>query len=282
MERTASVNLFQAAADNAEPLYQRYLAERAAAAPEEAEGWDRFVAQVESEGRLAVNMQRWVLAHFLMLDGGYRNVYGVAADLEGRTGFPSEQFLCARLGAYFERRIAFDGRLDGSERLLYGALNLGGLGAARFGKFCVVFRSSFAAGLAELAYLWADSLQTYLLPDGSVDEERLCRDACPHSHRHYLAGLKHGAEACRLGETKWPPLVCSEHRLIEAIFAGDPGPGDLEAVRMDRAEYKRYTVSLPDALLGRLSVVETEQILSLYTLVLGLEERAIPLETVAA
>jgi hypothetical protein len=276
------VNLFQAAADNTEPLYQRFLAERAAATPEEAEGWDRFVAQVETAGRLAVNMHRWVLARFLMLDGGYRNVYGVAGDLENRTGFPSEQFLRARLGSYYERRIAFDGRLDGSERLLYGALNVGGLGAARFGIFCVVFRSSFAAGLAELAYLWADSLETYLLPGGAVDEERLCRDACLHSHRHYLAGLKHGAEACRRGEAEWPPLVCSEHSFIEAIFAGDPGPGDVEAVRMERAEYKRYTVALPDALRGRLDEVETEQILSLDTVVLGLEKRAIPLETVAA
>lgn len=153
---------------------------------------DRFVAAVQSEGRLAINMRSMVLLRFLAFEGGYLNVYEWAEDLERRSGQPREELLRLRLRDYYERRMAFDRFLGNGERLRYGALNMGGMGAIYFGAYCLVFRETFAAGLAELAYLWADTLETYLLPGCVVDEEGLQRDACPHSHRHFLAALKHG------------------------------------------------------------------------------------------
>ncbi len=275
------MNLFQIARDNAESFSQRYESMRDAmgvAAPK----LEQFVMTVQSEGRLAVNLRPTVLLRFLTLAGEYHNIYEWADELERKSGQPRDELLRLRLGDYYDRRMAFDRFVGQGERLRYGALNLGGLGAIHFGAYCLVFGELFAARLAELAYLWADSLKTYLLPGCVVDEVGLRRDACPHSHRQLLAALKHGLEAARLAEELWPALVCSRQGFIEAVFVGSPTPGDLQAVRMEQLDYELYSSFLVEAALGRLGgsdrflVEELDNILDL------LEKNAIPLETVAA
>jgi hypothetical protein len=275
------MDLFQVARDNAESFSRRYGSMRDAAGAA-ASKLDRFVAAVQSAGRLAVNMRPTVLLRFLALEGGYRNAYEWADELERRSGRPREELLRLRLKDYYERRMVFDRLLGQGERLRYGALNLGGLGAAHFGAYCLVFGETFAAGLAELAYLWADSLETYLLPDCVVDEAGLQRDACPHSHRQFLAALKHGPEAASLAEELWPALVCSRHGFIEAIFIGNPTPGDLQVVRMEQLDYDLYSGFLVDAALGRLGASDRYLVEELDTLLSLLEKNSIPLETVAA
>jgi hypothetical protein len=237
------VDLFQAASDNAAALERRYRAERSAAAPAEAAVWDHFVGRVERDGRLGLNLRQTILVRFLAVGGGYQNIYEQAEELERRTGEPRDVLLRARLKNYYDLRTAFDGALAHGTRFRYGALNLGGLGAVRFGDYCLVFQASYAAGLAALAYLWADSLKTYILPDGTVDLAGLRRDACPHSHRQFLAGLKHGAEVERTLEADWPTLVCSSAGFIEAVFLGTPVPEDCEAVRMELFDNELYTSS---------------------------------------
>jgi hypothetical protein len=275
------MDLFQIARDNVESFSRRYGSMRDAAGTA-ASKLDRFVAVVQSEGRLAVNMRPTVLLRFLVLEGGYRNTYEWADELERRSGEPREELLRLRLKDYYDRRMAFDRLLGQGERLRYGALNLGGLGVTHFGAYCLVFGDAFAVGLAELAYLWADSLETYLLPDCVVDEAGLRRDACPHSHRQFLAALKHGLAAARLAEELWPALVCSPHGFIEAIFAGNPSPGDLQAVRMEQLDYELYSGFLVDAALGRLGQSDRCLVEEFDTLLSLLEENSIPLETVAA
>src|SRR6185436_12279443 len=244
------MNLFQVARDNAESFSRRYESVRDAM-KETAFQLDRFVEAVWSEGRLAINMRPTVLLRLLAL-GRYQNVYDWADELVGRTGQSREELLRLRLKGYYDRRMAFDCFLEQGERLRYGALNLGGLGAVYFGDYCLVFGEAFAEGLADLSYLWADSLETYLMPDCMVDELGLRRDACPHSHRHFLAALKHGAKAVTLAEHRWPALICSRAGFIEAIFVGSVAPADLQAVRMDQLDYELYFDSLVDAALGRL------------------------------
>jgi hypothetical protein len=275
------MNLFQVARDNAEAFLHRYETVRDAAG-EAVSHLDRFVTMVGNEGRLAVNMRPTVLLRFLALEGGYHNLYEWADDLESRSGQPRETLLRERLKDYYDRRMAFDRFLEDGERFRYGALNLGGLGAIHFGAYCLVFQERFAAGLAELAYLWADSLQRYLLPGCVVDEVGLRRDACLHSHRQFLAALKHGAEAAALAEERWPALVCSRHGFIEAIFLGSPAPRDLQAVRMEQLDYELYSGFLIDAALGRLGGSDRYLVEELDTILSLLEKNSIPLETMAA
>jgi hypothetical protein len=275
------MNLFQLARDNAKTFSQRYEAVRDAMGVA-ASKLDRFVATVQNVGRLAVNMRPTILLRFLALEGGYHNAYEWAEELERRSGQPREELLRLRLRDYYERRMAFDRFVGEGQRLRYGALSLGGLGATNFGDYCLVFREAFAAELAELAYLRADSLETYLLPGCVVDEAGLQRDVCPHSHRHFLAALKHGAEATVLTEDRWPALVCSRHGFIEAIFVGNPSPADLQAVRMDQFDYELYSGFLVEAALGRLGASDRYLVEEFDTLLSLLEKNSIPLEKVAA
>lgn len=275
------MDLFQVARDNAEALSRRYESMRDAmgtAVPP----LDRFVAAVERDGRLAVNLRPTVLLRFLALEGGYHNVYDWADDLERRTGQPQQDLVRELEMDYYDRRMAFDRLLVRSERLRYGALNLGGLGVTLFGDYCLVFQEAFAAGLAELAYLWGNSLETYLLPGCVVDEAGLRRDACPHPHRHFLAALKHGAEAASLEEDRWPVLVCSRNGFIEAIFVGSSVPGDLQAVRMDQSDFELYSAFLVDAALGRLSGSDRHVVEEFDILLSLLEKHSVALEKVAA
>ncbi len=232
--------------------------------------------------RLSVNLRQIVLLRFLALEGEYRNIYEWADDLARRSGQPRDELLRQKLRTHYDRRIAFDGFLDDGELFRYGALNLGGLGASHFGPYCLVFRETFAVGLTELSYLLADSLATYLLPDGDVDEDSLRRDACPHSHRQLLAALKYGIEATRLAEGLWPGLVCSENGFIEAIFLGNPAPGDLQTVRMEQLDYDLYSSLLVDAALDRLGGSDRYLVEEFDTVLRLLEKHSIALEMVAA
>lgn len=274
------MNLFQVALDNAETFSQRYESMRDAVGGE-APKLDRFVAAVQSEGRLAVNARPRVLRRFLTIEGGYQNIYERAAELERKSGQTLDELIRLQLGAYYDRRMAFDRFVGQGEQHRYGALNLGGLGAVHFGAYCLVFKEAFAEGLAELAYLWDDSLKTYLLPGCVVDEVSLQRDACPHSARQFLAAVKHGLEAKSLDEEFWPALICSRRGFIEAIFISSPMPGDLQAVRMEQFDYELYSSLLVEAALGRLSGSDRYLVEEFHDLLDLLEQNAIPLETVA-
>jgi hypothetical protein len=276
------MNLFQIARDNAEAFSRRYEAMRAATDAAALAILDQFVAAVLSDGRLSVNLRPTALLRFLALEGRYYNVHEWADDLALRSGQPREELLRQRLKDYYDPRMAFDRFLDQGAQFRYGALNLGGLGAIHYGTYCLVFGAAFASGLSELAYLWADSLETYLLPGEVIDEAGLRHDACPHSHRHCQAALKHGVEAVGLTEESWPALVCSRSGFIEAVFIAHPIPGDVQAVRMDRFDYELYSSFVVDAALGRLSDYDRHLVDEFDTLLSLLEKSSIPLETVAA
>jgi hypothetical protein len=273
------MNLFQVAHENAEALLRRFETVREAMG-DGASQLDRFVGAVQSQGRLAVNMRPGVLLRFLIFEGSYQNIYEHAAEIESLTGLPRDEFLRSKLRGYYDLRLAFDSFLENGEQLRYGALNLGGLGAVHFGDYCLIFREAFAASLADLAYLLADSLKTYMLPGYVVDEAGLRRDACPHSHRHVLAALKHGAEAACLEEDSWPALICSRSGFIEALFLGTPSPADLQTVRIDRFDYDLYMSFVTDADVGRLGETDRRIVEEFVNLLRLLKGSSIRLETV--
>jgi hypothetical protein len=276
------MNLFQVAQDNGEELSRRYEAMRAAVDAAALSRLDRFVEVVQHDGRLSVNLRAKALHDFLLPGGGYSNVYERAEYLEGRSGQPREELVRGLEHDYYDRRMAFDRFLNQSEQLHYAAFNLGTLGDTLFGDYCLVFQESFATELAELAYLWGNSLETYLLPDCVVNEAALRRDACPHSHRHCQAALKHGEKAVGLAEKSWPALVCSRSDFIEAIFLGHPTPENLQAVRMEQDFFNLYPLLLVDAALGRLSDFDRHLVDDFDTILILLEHHSIPPEPMAA
>ena len=276
------MDLFQIARDNGEAFSQRYEELRSAVDTAALPHLDRFAEMVLRDGRLSINLKPTDLRVFLLPGGGYYNVYERAEYIEGRSGRPREEMVRGMENDYYNRRMAFDLLLDRSEQLHYAAFNLGGLGVTLFGDYCLVFQDAFAAGLAELAYLRGNSLETYLLPGCVVDEAALRRDACPHSHRHCQAALKHGEKAVGLAEESWPALVCSRSDFIEAIFLGEPTPGDLQAVRMEQDVFDLYPLLVVDAALGRLSDFDRHFVDDFDTILRLLEHHSIPPEPMAS
>ena len=49
----------------------------------------------------------------------------------------------------------------------------------------------------------------------------LQEDVALHSHRHFLAALKHGSTLSSVSIDEWPKMLCSNDDYIEAIFIAD-------------------------------------------------------------
>ncbi len=60
--------------------------------------------------------------------------------------------------------------------------------------------------LFEIAYLRHDSLNNYV-EGNHVDIERIRKESVSHSHRHFLAGLKHADEVVKMKEEQWPGML---------------------------------------------------------------------------
>jgi hypothetical protein len=232
------MNLFHLAADNTCALQQRTddLHEAHRNDQHARERMTRFADCIARQGRVAINMRPEVLSRFLST-GRYSNIYewaDEAADLSGRD---RETLLAEKLGTFKERRLAFDAAFSGSERFRYGALNIGGVGAAAYGTFCFVAHSSFGTAPTSAAYLRADSLKTYVDATGSLLEESLRSDLATPSHRGHLALLKHAAEIESTAD--WASLLCSESDYIEVIFTEELRPEHGEEIRIATEAHQR-------------------------------------------
>jgi len=81
-----------------------------------------------------------------------------------------------------------------------------------------------------------------------LNEDALRSDLAPHSHRQFLAALKHAGAVRETPAEAWALMLCSSKSYVEAIFRGAPTPGFLQAVRMGRSDHRRVYDSAPDAL----------------------------------
>lgn len=271
------MDLFASAAVNADALFQRFNSLMDGTAEEARPVLRQFAQKVQDEGKISINMRLSVLLRLVSL-GEHQNVYEGADSQAAQSSLTREEILRERLGSYYERRIAFDRHFERGEQLRYGALNLGSLGALRYGEYCAVFSPAFAAGLSELAYLALDSLNSYMLPGPAVDVDRLQQDICLHSHRHYLATLKYAADVCCLPEELWSGLLCSQADYIEAIFVGNLQPESLQVVRMPQVDFEIYFHFAFEEFRGRLSEFDRSLVES-FTLTLShLQRQAIALE----
>ena len=233
-----TLNLFVIAAGNTEALEVALQERLTDASSKDADILARYTERVRHTGRISINMVPEVLRGFLDARE-HRNIYERASAKAKDSRTAREEILRKELDTYYERRIAFEGSFEDGERFRYGALNIGGLGASTFGLFCVVCKDHVSSTLPEVAYLRADSLETYLLPGPVVDEAKIRRDASPHSHRQCLAALKHADEVPRLDELQWPALLCSGVDYVEAIFTAQLTPEDVQVIRMSRTEHNR-------------------------------------------
>lgn len=149
----------------------------------------RLMDQIREHGRFSSNVKPRVLER--LLDGEpWRHAFELAQAEAERTGVPVDDVLRGRV-KYFERRVVFEHRAGDGVRFYYGALNVGGMGAPRYGRYCVVLGPCGCSD-DDRAWVNADSLKGAWFTEGSdeLDWDRLIQHVADNEHVHVLAGAK--------------------------------------------------------------------------------------------
>lgn len=216
-----------------------------------APAFEEFLCEVSNNGRVSMNMRPCIAADLLHRDQ-YKNMYEAVAEEAALTGRETREILRQRLGKYFEKRIRFDAVFSEGRSFKYGALNIGGVGATRYGSFCVVLKPSFPD---RVAYLKQDSLNRYADEHGNFDEEAFQSDLACHSHRQLLAALKHAHEI-ESRKDNWSTMLCCDSEYIEAIFVGAVNKSTVDEVRVSASEHRTLWDLCFDAHARKLSNAE--------------------------
>ena len=273
------MDLFDLAVKNAPSLKERFEELIKLGRPDQPKALKEFALTIASSGRICVNMKQMTLIEFLTF-GKYMNIYEWAANRAHLSGRQVTEVIQAKLGRYYEKRLAFDGFFDNSSGFHCGALSVGGLGATWYGDHCAVFNDSVSAGRRDVAYLRSDSVDTYLTEDLDLDKAAIAHDVAPHTHRQFLAAIKHSEQVLAHPTQKWPQLLCNDTEFVEVIFAGDAEASDLEKIRMARSDYEAYFDYGFEDLRGALSDADRYRVSGFVMMLRLLEDRKIPLELV--
>jgi hypothetical protein len=233
------MNLFDIAIKNASSIEKRFHGEQSRLTSSEADCLGRFIDRVDQHGCVAINMRQMVLLNFLLY-GQHQNIYEWARSVAIYSSMSTDDILREKLKTYYERRIAFDTFFHRGDEFHYGTLNLAGMGPTYYGNFCAAFKDAPFSTRLKTAYLRSDSLKTYVDASSNVDRVAIEEDATPHTHKHYLAGIKHANSTYYTPETEWPSMLCSNVDYIEAVFVGSSTPDDLEEVRMLKSDYELF------------------------------------------
>jgi hypothetical protein len=232
------MNFFSMCAENDPKLGERFQELLRGLGAAEVETLTRFAETVAAGGKIAVNMRPTVLQD-LLASGRWFNIHEWAESIVSKSTKTKQVILQEKLQDFYERRIAFDRYFQQGESFRYGALNIGGLGAERFGEFCVVLRQESMMTTTEVGYLQSDSLKTYVTDEG-VDGDTLAVGCSTDSGKHLLCALKHVEDLIGLAESRWPQMVCNPDEYVEVIFLGGLGADKLHAVRISRTLYELY------------------------------------------
>lgn len=136
-------------------------------------------------------------------------------------------------GAYLARRTRFEALWNDGRRLVYGALNAGGMGTeGRYGPFCVVIADPSAPAPAALGVFPADSVARYCSATGVVNRIRALADIVAWPDRGALATIERQPEALAQPPHTWPDVICTPSRYLEAVLAPGPPLATVDAVRV--------------------------------------------------
>jgi len=156
----------------------------------------------------------------------------------------------ARQAAWLGRRQGFEDLWEQGRRLVYGTVNVGGMGAESFGPICVVVADPEHGAPSALAVFPGDSAQRYAAADGTVDTSAAVAAATAWADRAHLATSEHGAEAASRPEAEWPGVVCRATRYMEVVRAGELPLDRVAEVRLRLALLARLQALRAQALAG--------------------------------
>ncbi|WP_105417458.1 hypothetical protein [Neorhizobium sp. T25_27] len=225
--------LFVEATNNDQPI--RQLFETATRSLPDPSKLQDFCVGVRTSGRLSINMRPHVVGAVLS-KGYYENIYQQAKKLSGISKRSVEQELRRLLGEYFSKRIALDAALEIPDTIYYAAVNLGGLGAPKYGSFCVIL-NGLAVDQDKAVFVASDSLQNYVDDNANVNVAGLIANACSKLSLPELCCLKHAGDPLIHDSLSWSRMACNDNTYVEAIVDEQLTPTSIAEIRIARTEY---------------------------------------------
>lgn len=192
---------------------------------------------------ISINMKIYNLNSFL-ISGKYKNSYEIIKEekeaLKDRyeTDFSIEKVLARRLKGYYLRRTIFDNSFKDGKKFKYGALNIGGVGASRYGEACILIVSDFSRK-SSLLFVKNDSTQ-YVIDETRVDIERLTYEIANNNYVHVLAAIKHCICDEKVNQEMLPNIICCEGSYLEAITKDDITPQQIHNIRISKKVKDQY------------------------------------------
>lgn len=269
------VDLFDLAKNNdprLEENFQRLLETASEAARVKLR---EFATLVEHSGFVSLNLR--IVSLLAFLDSGRQwNVFEWAEAESEVSGREADDHLRERLGVWYPKRTAFEDSFVGGREFHYGALNIGGLGAKRYGTCCAVTLQRFL-DRERLVFLHSDSLRDFVDEHARVLHDVLRVSVASKGSHHHLAATKHAEDCPESGD--WHRMLCSSAGYVEAIFRGSATVDELGVVRFPKSEYDEIQDLTLGILIGdTVKDADRIRVTQFGKLTQQLETRSIPLE----
>ena len=150
---------------------------------------------------------------------------------------------------YYHARVRFEECYGGGQHFHYGAVNIGGLGAPRYGQFYAVFGKVANGDHERCAVLGEDSLTGPSLRDaaGKLLEQLMVPHLAAPAQVGQLLALKHAEGLHGSDGTTWPDAVCGDDVYAEVISIDAPVRDAMAEVRVDsrvREEFEQRALGL--------------------------------------
>ncbi len=205
------------------------LQERLEAAPNPVE---EVARKVQTQARLSVNMKPSILRAVLKGER-HLNMFEYAEREARETGRGVDEILRDRLGDWYTRRIAFEVEMGGGRNFHYHCLNVGGLGAQRFGRLCVIDRRDPSDRPPEPVWIAWDSLGHEEFWDGAdgLDQRALAEWVAPCDEPGALAALKLAETPAGTGPL--PERICNNEDFIEGLCLEGLSHSEVGEIRSD-------------------------------------------------
>lgn len=218
----------------------------------------RFRDYVDVESRFTSNVTADKLVMF----------HAAGEVLHGRAMYGEVEFN-RRQGARLSRREAFEDLWEHGRRLLYGAVNAGGMGPeSAFGAFCLVLDDPEATVPDALGLFPGNTAERYRSEAGGVDGARAADEATAWSDRAHLAVLEFGDDAIATGARDWPSLTGGSDHWIEVTRAGALPLRAVRGVRRRAAMRERLDELLALQMAGEALTVLDENEVTAYRAIL--------------
>lgn len=194
-----------------------------------------FHDYVEKNGAISINMRPHVL-RTLLTSGKYENIYQLCEKLSIISGKTSDEEMKRLLGPYYIKRISLDKALEIPKTAYYAALNIGGIGASKYGSLCIVL-NGLASQKSDTIFIVKDSLRYYVDDSGSVKVSELISDACSSATVAKLCCIKHVDDPQLSEPLNWPVMACNNSVYVEALINHPITSSLVSEVRIEKKEY---------------------------------------------